>query len=246
MGQPIFPTTKKEAEKQGIHYSSEGNRKALFPSRLRELRERKGVSQAVLSAELGVSKSTVGLYETGDTLPDARTLRGIVEYFNISADWLLGISNDRNRMPSAVDELGLTEDAIDVLLDMDDSIKPTLSLLIEQERYVGRDNEDPADKIYGMSYLLKPSFHILKRIADYFSIPDATPQECYITDKGFILSEFELDRAIDEDGISFDSERLIPVETSHLVNDVFLSDIRSMLLRLKEEYQKREAQQKEK
>ena len=93
MEQLVFPVTKKAAEKQGGTYSSEANKNALFPSRLRELRKEKGVSQDQLSKELGVSKSTIGLYETGDTLPDAKTLRDLAVYFDASADWLLGLSD---------------------------------------------------------------------------------------------------------------------------------------------------------
>ena len=76
MEQLVFPVTKKAAEKQGGVYSSDANKNALFPSRLRELRKEKGVSQDQLANELGVSKSTIGLYETGDTLPDAKTRSG--------------------------------------------------------------------------------------------------------------------------------------------------------------------------
>ena len=95
MEQLIFPVTKKASEKQGGVYSSEANKNALFPSRLRELRKEKGVSQDQLSKELGVSKSTIGLYETGDTLPDAKTLRDLAVYFDVSVDWLLGLATER-------------------------------------------------------------------------------------------------------------------------------------------------------
>ena len=93
----IFPVTKKEAEKSGRKYSSEENKKALFPSQLRDLRKEKGISQETLARDLGVSKSTIGLYETGDTLPDAKTLYDLAEYFDVSADWLIGLSNVRNK-----------------------------------------------------------------------------------------------------------------------------------------------------
>lgn len=239
MDNPVFPITKIEAEKQGVPYSSEANRRAIFPSRLRELRKKKNVTQARLASALGVSKSTIGLYETGDTLPDARTLRGIVDYFHVSADWLLGISSDSSRLPSAVDELGLTKEAVDALLDMEDDMKAVLSFLIEQEAFAGRHEEEAAEKIYGMSYLLKPRFHILKRITDYFGVSTNLLQECYITDDGHVMSEFELDSAT-ESNLGMDYERLIPVDTSHLVSDIFLSDIRSMLVSLKMEYQKKE------
>lgn len=92
MEHPFFPVTKREAERQGIEFSSKANKDAPFPSQLRELREKKGVTQAVLAKVLGVSKSTVGLWETGDTLPDAKSLRDLAEYFGVTADFLLGLS----------------------------------------------------------------------------------------------------------------------------------------------------------
>lgn len=91
MEQLKFPVTKKEAEKAGAAYSSEANKNALFPSRLRKLRSNKGVSQSTLAKMLGVSKSTIGLYETGDTLPDIRTAAALADYFGVSSDYLLGL-----------------------------------------------------------------------------------------------------------------------------------------------------------
>ncbi|MFG6352593.1 MAG: helix-turn-helix domain-containing protein [Oscillospiraceae bacterium] len=89
---PFFPVTRREAERQGIPFSSAANKNAPFPTQLRELREKRGVSQAVFAKALGVSKSTVGLWETGDTLPDAKSIRDIAEYFEVTADYLLGLS----------------------------------------------------------------------------------------------------------------------------------------------------------
>ena len=115
MNRLIFPVTKKAAGKEGIKYSSEMNRNALFPSRLRELRNKLGVSQDKMAQALGVSKSTLGLYETGDTLPDARTLRDIAVYFNVSADWLLGLTDTRSadiEVKQICKKTGLSEGAV--------------------------------------------------------------------------------------------------------------------------------------
>lgn len=92
MEQTFFPVTRREAERSGTQYSSEKNKNAGFPSRLRELRKEKGVSQDTVSKELGVSKSTVGLWETGDTLPDAKSVYDLAVYFEVSTDYLLGLS----------------------------------------------------------------------------------------------------------------------------------------------------------
>ena len=134
MGQLIFPITKKEAEKSGVAYSSQANKDALFPSRLRKLREEKGVSQAVLSAMLGVSKSTVGLWETGDTLPDARALYDMANYFGVSVDYMLCRSNVKNiaaDIQAAAKCTGLSEIVIDWLQSINcDSMRlETLEML---------------------------------------------------------------------------------------------------------------------
>ena len=84
MERPIFPTTQKEAKKSGKAYSSADNKAAIFPTQLRELRAKKGISQEGLSKVLGVSKSTLGLWENGDTLPDAKSLHDLAIYYGVS------------------------------------------------------------------------------------------------------------------------------------------------------------------
>lgn len=89
MPYPIFPTTKKASEKAGNTYSAQENKNAQFPTRLRKLREKANVSQKALSDKLGISKSTLGLWETGDTLPDAKMVSELADIFGVSSDYLL-------------------------------------------------------------------------------------------------------------------------------------------------------------
>ena len=93
MEQMFFPVTQKKASKTGVEWSSVANKNAIFPTQLRDLRREKGVSQDELSKILGVSKSTLGLWETGDTLPDARSLHDLAVYYGVSADYLLGLTD---------------------------------------------------------------------------------------------------------------------------------------------------------
>lgn len=44
--------------------------------------------------KLGMSRATVGFYAAGQRIPDALGVKTIAEKCNVSADWLLGLSND--------------------------------------------------------------------------------------------------------------------------------------------------------
>lgn len=61
-----------------------------FKERLKELRKRRGLSQAALADRLNMSKSTIGMYETGDISPSIEALNSIADYFNVSISYLMG------------------------------------------------------------------------------------------------------------------------------------------------------------
>lgn len=64
-----------------------------FRQRLRQLRERKGVSQRTLGELCGLSVNTVRCYEAGQRSPTARNLIALADFFNVSTDYLLGRSD---------------------------------------------------------------------------------------------------------------------------------------------------------
>lgn len=119
MEQTFFPVTRREAERSGVQYSSEANKSAIFPSRLRELRAEKGISQEALSRTLGVSKSTIGLWENGDTLPDAKAIYDLAGYFGVSTEYVLCRTNIRASdidLKTVCEYTGLSEGAIEAIL----------------------------------------------------------------------------------------------------------------------------------
>ena len=62
----------------------------MFKDNLKKLREGKGISQAKLAKELGLSASTIGMYESGMREPkDYETLELIADYFNVNMDLLV-------------------------------------------------------------------------------------------------------------------------------------------------------------
>lgn len=62
--------------------------------RVRELREDNDILQTTIAKMLKCTRSTVSNYENGRDLPPD-VIIAYCKYFNVSADWLLGLSTDR-------------------------------------------------------------------------------------------------------------------------------------------------------
>ena len=68
--------------------------KELFGQRLRELRKQKGETQGDLAAVLGIRKTQVSEMEIGNSSTTPEKLALICEHYQVSADYLLGLSDD--------------------------------------------------------------------------------------------------------------------------------------------------------
>lgn len=62
----------------------------LFPQRLQELRERRGLTQRTLSELCGLSKNMISRYERGEIEATVSTITILADFFDVSADYLLG------------------------------------------------------------------------------------------------------------------------------------------------------------
>ena len=65
-----------------------------FGERLRALRLEKGVGQNLLAKELGLSNASISYWETGKQEPCASAIFKLARYFDATADYLLGLSDD--------------------------------------------------------------------------------------------------------------------------------------------------------
>ena len=71
-----------------------------FQNILKSLRSSHGLTQEELSKNLKISRSTIGMYESGARQPDFETLELIADYFNVDTDYLLGRTNKTNYIPT--------------------------------------------------------------------------------------------------------------------------------------------------
>ena len=88
-----------------------------FPTRLRELLATKKVTQQELSDYLGIkTRQSISGYCDGSINPPIQSLTKIAQFFNVSTDYLLGLSDapttDKNTA-AAVDYTGLTIEAVE-------------------------------------------------------------------------------------------------------------------------------------
>lgn len=62
-------------------------------SRIKTLREKRGIIQEILAAELGITQQMLSKYENDVTVIKVDILKRLAEYFNVTTDYLLGMSD---------------------------------------------------------------------------------------------------------------------------------------------------------
>lgn len=66
-----------------------------FGNRLKTLRKNQKMTQQQLAIRLGVAKSIISYYESGDRFPSYDVLTKIARTFHVTADFLLGLERTR-------------------------------------------------------------------------------------------------------------------------------------------------------
>ena len=61
-------------------------------SRIKQLRENRGLIQEILASELGITQQMLSKYERDVLCIKVDVLKRISEYFNVTTDYLLGVS----------------------------------------------------------------------------------------------------------------------------------------------------------
>ena len=61
-------------------------------SRIKQLRENRGLIQEILASELGITQQMLSKYESDVLCIKVDVLKRIAEYFNVTTDYLLGVS----------------------------------------------------------------------------------------------------------------------------------------------------------
>ncbi len=89
-----------------------------FGSKLKELRTSQKLTQQQLADRLGVAKSVVSYYESGDRYPSYDVLVRIAHVFHTSTDYLLDVSRE-----NVIDVTGLSKEDIAVVRTVAEALK---------------------------------------------------------------------------------------------------------------------------
>lgn len=109
-------------------------------SRIKQLREKRGLIQEILAAELGITQQMLSKYERDVTLIKVDILKKIATYFNVTTDYLLGdsdVKRDLQRQMKMNETLDEYYDLIEIYKDLDSYDKEMIWSIMQTVKKVG-------------------------------------------------------------------------------------------------------------
>lgn len=202
--------------------------------RLIELRTMKfNLTQAEFAKRVGISTSSVGLYETGERIPDAETLYKISIHCSVSVDYLLGRSevkeiNPEKDMYQYV--TGLSETAIDELTHYDKTSLDAINLLLESypefelsEIYENIERNEKNHIL--LEKWLKTHVPILPAIRDYLLCDIKSDTDYFVCYNGKVKTKEELEKT---NSSASPLDEIVPfkvVNQAKIIEEMLISEI---------------------
>lgn len=160
----------------------------IFPQRLKALMDETKTTQKTLGAAIGMRPQTVSLYMNGQSSPDINCLYRIASYFNVSADWLIGMPGSVKVISAdaeaALKYTGLTEDALSTLHHLNNARLRGTAIKGYEVSYIGLLSEMLANS--------NAFFGLFHEIAQYMVYGGALPAQAYESkEKELSLEEWE-------------------------------------------------------
>lgn len=106
-----------------------------FAQVFKDLRTKSKLTQQEMADKLNISRSSVGMYESGEREPSFELLEQIADYFNVDMNYLLGKSELSEHIPQGY---YLNDDAREMAQFMFDN--PEYKVLFDASRKVRKDD----------------------------------------------------------------------------------------------------------
>lgn len=111
------------------------NEQKITQDRINELYRESGTSLTKMATSVGISPASLQNYTAGERTPDAQGIVKLCKAFNVSADWLLGLSDVKKPdadLSAVCEYTGLSESVISRIKNIDDpDCKKALSMILE-------------------------------------------------------------------------------------------------------------------
>lgn len=110
------------------------NNTNIFGERLFKIREEHEETQDQLAEAIGITRQSLSRYEISDRTPNIEIVYNIAKHYNISVDYLLGLSDIQSTnkdVENVCEVTGLDEDAVEELIYCSSDRKKNISLLIQ-------------------------------------------------------------------------------------------------------------------
>lgn len=96
-----------------------------FGSRLKELRIERKSSQKEVADAIGISITAISQYESNSRFPSEETLKRLCLYYQISSDYLLGLTNSKHAplcKDEAIERI-ISSKEMNIILDLINKLK---------------------------------------------------------------------------------------------------------------------------
>ena len=116
---------------------------SIFSQRLSSLIFSSYKNLNVIAEEMGITRQSLAQYRDGNNIPDALTLAKIADYFDVSADYLLGRTDVKSMnldVKAIRDKTGLSQESAEMLLREKSLLETeTLNSILETDSYSFKD-----------------------------------------------------------------------------------------------------------
>lgn len=119
-------------------------------SRIKQLREKRGLIQDILATELGITQQMLSKYERDITLIKVDVLKRIASYFNVTTDYLLGVSDikrDLQRQMKINETLDEYYDLVEVYKELDQCEQEMIWAIIQVVKKSSEKRKKMSEKV---------------------------------------------------------------------------------------------------
>lgn len=128
----------------------------LFAKRLTQLRKEKDLKRQQVADDLCITRASLEFYEKGKRKPDIEMTARIAKYYNVSADYLLGLSEGKkidNELQAICKYTGLSDIVIDRMFNNTKKNNPyNLAYLLNT---IGNNTKTIKDFYYLVSHIVE-------------------------------------------------------------------------------------------